>query len=88
MKTNRFKAASIGDAVDIDLAYGAFHAAGYEFSARLQKDLLGFDSPFDPNELKELMRQSLIYNIKNVQTPALLEFGIKSLAPDQGRILF
>jgi len=86
-QTDRFKAASMGDGIS-NVPYTIFPAGGDPSAAQLIHDLWGFDPPYDPEELKEMMRQSPIHHIQNVKTPMLLEYGSESYAPDHGRILF
>jgi dipeptidyl aminopeptidase/acylaminoacyl peptidase len=86
-RTSVFKAASAMDGVS-DVLYNVYHAAGEPSRARLSRDLLGWDPPFDPAERERIMRQSPIHNVQNARTPILLEYGAESLAPDHGRMFF
>lgn len=86
-QTNRFKAASIGEG-PTDHVNILFHACGDPSRVKFYRDFMGWDPPYDPMELKEIMRQSAIYNVRKVKTPALLEYGSESMAPDHGRIFF
>ncbi|HEY3120104.1 MAG TPA: prolyl oligopeptidase family serine peptidase [Vicinamibacteria bacterium] len=86
-QTSVFKAASAMDGVT-DVLFNTYHAAGEPSRARLSRDLLGWDAPFDPAERERIMRQSPIHNVQNARTPILLEYGAESLAPDHGRMFF
>lgn len=86
-QTDRFKAASIGEGLT-NVPYNAFHAGGDPSRVDFQRDFSGWDPPYDPAELKEMMRQSPIHNVQNVKTPTLLEYGSESMAPEYGRTFF
>jgi dipeptidyl aminopeptidase/acylaminoacyl peptidase len=87
-QTARFRAASIGDAVNINMVHGAFHDAGDASRALLRQDLYGHGSPWKEAEYERMRAQSPIHQIPAARTPALLEFGERSNAPDNGRVLF
>lgn len=85
--SDRFKAASVNEGL-VDIPYSIFHGTARPFSMSLFRVMWGFGSPYDPEEMKAMMGQSPIYNIQHVKTPVLLEYGLSSWAPDQGRIFF
>ncbi|MCI0627433.1 MAG: S9 family peptidase [Acidobacteria bacterium] len=86
-QTDRFKAASIGEGVAMDIPYVIFGAGGHAPRMNLYRDMWGFGSPYDPAEMKEMMRQSPAYHVQNVKTPVLLEYGASG-GPEQGKIFF
>lgn len=74
--TQRFKAAIYGEGSpnvlhDI-MGYASSDALG------LNRDMWGFDNPFEPDVMKSAYAQSAIYRASEIKTPVLLESGEKS----------
>lgn len=86
-QTNRFKAGSSQDGMS-DMVSAAIQIAGDPSWIDRWRDQFGLTDPWDPNQLREMIRQSPVYHVRDVKTPVLLEAGIYSFAPDQWRMLY
>lgn len=79
--TDRFKAASLGDGT-------AFLTDQYfapSWGRSLTRDMHGLGSPFERDQLELLVEESPGHRAQWIKTPCLLEFGIRSNAPREGR---
>jgi dipeptidyl aminopeptidase/acylaminoacyl peptidase len=85
-QTNRFKAASASDGMS-DMVSAAFQAAGDPAWIKIWRDQFGLTNPWDPDQYREMVRQSAVYHVNKVKTPVLLEAGANSLV-DQWRMLY
>lgn len=86
-QTYRFKADSSQDGMS-DMVSAALQTAGDPSWIDRWRDQFGLTDPWDPNQLREMVRQSPVYHVNDVKTPVLLEAGIHSFAPDQWRMLY
>jgi dipeptidyl aminopeptidase/acylaminoacyl peptidase len=86
-RTDRFRAASINEGPANFLRYAVTVAAQRDRVAILH-DQAGFGSPWHPDSFHTLLNQSAVYQMDRVHTPALLEFGITSLAEPDGIEMF
>jgi dipeptidyl aminopeptidase/acylaminoacyl peptidase len=86
-RTDRFRAASINEGPANFLRY-AMSVAGQRERVAILHDQAGFGSPWHPDSLRTLIDQSAVYRMNRVHTPALLEFGIASMAEPEGTELF
>ncbi len=85
-QTDRFKAASASDGMS-DMVSAAFQAAGDPAWIKIWRDQFGLTNPWDPDQYREMVRQSAVYHVNKVKTPVLLEAGANSLV-DQWRMLY
>ncbi len=86
-QTDRFAAASVGDGT-ADIPGNVFRSGAIPWAMQLFRQMWGLGSPYDADELRLMMQQSPIYNVHRTRVPVLLEYGLESLAPTQGRIFF
>ncbi len=86
-QTDIFKAAAIWEGAPTDIPHAYYEVAANPNTSRLTKGT-AYNSAFDPEQLREMVRESPIQNFQNVKTPILLEYGIESLASSDGRVLF
>ena len=85
-QTNRFKAASASEGI-ADMVYSAFVRGSASALGRGFRERFGV-APYNEKDTNTMMQHSALYNIQKVKTPLLVEYGVNSLALEQGRVLF
>lgn len=75
-QTRRFAAASINEA-PVDWRYSMSLGAANPAMQAQWRDQVGYGDPYDPADLALMTDQSPIHHVSKVETPTLLEYGVK-----------
>ncbi len=87
-QTHRFQAASISEGA-CDLLHILFdYWADPSMRRGFQEELHSIGNVYDPVERARVESETPLYGVQSVQTPALLEYGMLSMAATHGRRMF